>query len=102
MGLLNSKTPKKPPPPPPNKPGGNVVEGSKEPSSHRNILVLQRSGSQFFDKDGDLAHEFYQEIRLPDGRTTMQRIATDLTPQGLVNHDHPRLHPDYPLVLVGN
>lgn len=37
--------------------------------------------SQFFDKDGDMAHEFYEEVILPDGHTVMQRITTDLRPQ---------------------
>lgn len=36
----------------------------------------------FFDEDGDLAHEFYEEVQLPDSRATyMKRIEDNLRPQ---------------------
>ena len=36
----------------------------------------------YFDEDGDLAHEFYEEIKVDDSQTTaMRRKLTNLRPQ---------------------
>ncbi len=76
----------------------------------------------YFDEDGDLAHEFYEEEEEPDvgtgeegatsnhgggrGTTTatrrrrMRRVpARRLRPQGEVLYAHPRLHVDFPIIL---
>ena len=51
------------------------------------ILSFPHS-SMFFDEDGDLAHEFYEECRVTDStsydtvvRWTMRRIKNGLVPQ---------------------
>jgi len=64
-------------------------------------IVLSRQGSMFFDEDGDLAHEFYEEVK-PNKRGSkakMKRIQTNLVPQGEVPYQSPRLHSDYPVIL---
>uniref|UniRef100_A0A1B6KXQ0 Tumor suppressor candidate 2 n=1 Tax=Graphocephala atropunctata TaxID=36148 RepID=A0A1B6KXQ0_9HEMI len=64
-------------------------------------IVLSRQGSMFFDEDGDLAHEFYEEVK-PNKRGSkakMKRIQTNLVPQGEVPYQNPRLHSDYPVIL---
>jgi hypothetical protein len=59
----------------------------------------------YFDEDGDLAHEFYEEVVLPKSRggacsRVMKRVShRRLTPQGFVAYDHPRLSHDCPVVL---
>ena len=36
----------------------------------------------YFDEDGDLAHEFYEEVRADNsGKTVMERRSTNLRPQ---------------------
>lgn len=36
----------------------------------------------FFDEDGDLAHEFYEEIKISDSqKTTMKKKLGNLRPQ---------------------
>lgn len=36
----------------------------------------------YFDEDGDLAHEFYEEIKVDDSqKTTMRRKLANLRPQ---------------------
>ncbi|XP_037069026.1 tumor suppressor candidate 2-like [Pollicipes pollicipes] len=63
-------------------------------------LVLTRRGSMYLDEDGDLAHEFFEQVpaRQP-GRTRMRRVnVRRLRPQGLVRYGVPRLHVD-PVVL---
>lgn len=63
-------------------------------------FVYMRKGSMFFDEDGDLAHEFYEEVR--DGksqRTYMRRKTLNLKPQGNVYYKNPRLHVDFPIPM---
>ncbi|CAH0389316.1 unnamed protein product [Bemisia tabaci] len=62
--------------------------------------VLSRQGSMYFDSDGDLAHEFYVEVKTKHRKKRMKRILNDLKPQGEVVYPYPRLHPDYPVVLM--
>jgi len=65
----------------------------------------------YFDEDGDLAHEFYEEVipgkksgshskgshkSKPFMRKVTQRR---LRPQGEVPYSHPRLHVDFPIIL---
>lgn len=64
------------------------------------LISLVPRRSQFFDADGDLAHEFYEQVWLADGRTTMRRVTQGLRQQGLVALEPPRLHPDCPCVLL--
>lgn len=60
--------------------------------------VFKRTGSMFFDEDGDLAHEFYIEVK--DGhRYILKRSTENLTPQGEVELTHPRFSVDFPTVL---
>uniref|UniRef100_V9L7I0 Tumor suppressor candidate 2-like protein n=1 Tax=Callorhinchus milii TaxID=7868 RepID=V9L7I0_CALMI len=65
-------------------------------------FVFTRKSSMFFDEDGDLAHEFYEETFFTkNGRkkAKLKRISKNLIPQGMVKLDHPRIHVDFPVVL---
>ena len=42
--------------------------------------------SMYFDEDGDLAHEFYEEIK-KGGKRRMKRIEKNLTPQVIVGRE---------------
>ena len=56
----------------------------------------------YFDEDGDLAHEFYEEVlpRKGHGRRKMKKISNKhLVPQGDVPYQSPRLHTDFPVIL---
>ncbi|XP_063851396.1 tumor suppressor candidate 2-like isoform X2 [Scylla paramamosain] len=61
----------------------------------------QGHGSMYLDEDGDVAHEFYEEVPpLRRGvKATMRQILTNLTPQGDVRLPFPCLHTDFPVVL---
>uniref|UniRef100_A0A6I8NEM8 Tumor suppressor 2, mitochondrial calcium regulator n=2 Tax=Ornithorhynchus anatinus TaxID=9258 RepID=A0A6I8NEM8_ORNAN len=65
-------------------------------------FVFTRRGSMYFDEDGDLAHEFYEEtIVTKNGRkrAKLKRIHKNLVPQGIVQLDHPRIHVDFPVII---
>ncbi|KAF4018228.1 hypothetical protein G4228_010150 [Cervus hanglu yarkandensis] len=65
-------------------------------------LVFTRRGSMFYDEDGDLAHEFYEEtIVTKNGqkRAKLRRVHKNLIPQGTVKLDPPRIHVDFPVIL---
>ena len=56
----------------------------------------------YFDEDGDLAHEFYEEVvpKRKGQRRSMRKVnAKRLTPQGDVKYAHPRLHVDFPIII---
>eukprot|EP00053_Salpingoeca_punica_P019485 m.197413 g.197413 ORF g.197413 m.197413 type:complete len:136 (-) comp17664_c1_seq1:218-625(-) len=75
--------------------GSEPPSGAASPRS-LNVLVRTRAGSQFFDEDGDLAHEFYEQGE--DGR--MRRVdQSHLTPQGPVILDKAMIDPSCPVVL---
>ncbi|XP_006892934.1 PREDICTED: tumor suppressor candidate 2 [Elephantulus edwardii] len=65
-------------------------------------FVFTRRGSMFYDEDGDLAHEFYEEtIVTKNGqkRAKLRRVHKNLIPQGIVKLDTPRIHVDFPVIL---
>lgn len=65
-------------------------------------FVFTRRGSMFYDEDGDLAHEFYEEtIVTKNGqkRAKLRRVHKNLIPQGIVKLDPPRIHVDFPVIL---
>lgn len=65
-------------------------------------FVFTRRGSMFYDEDGDLAHEFYEEtIVTKNGqkRAKLRRVYKNLIPQGIVKLDPPRIHVDFPVIL---
>ncbi|XP_028679962.1 tumor suppressor 2, mitochondrial calcium regulator b [Erpetoichthys calabaricus] len=65
-------------------------------------FVFVRRSSLYFDEDGDLAHEFYEEtFVMKNGRkkAKLKRIQKNLIPQGIVKLDHPCIHVDFPIVL---
>jgi hypothetical protein len=69
--------------------------------------VLRRVSSMFFDEDGDLAHEFYEEHKTQSStgsvRWTMKKLRHHgIRPQGEIDLSIPRLHVDLPMVLVEN
>ena len=53
----------------------------------------------YFDEEGELAHEFYEECKVGPRKWTMRRILHHLRPQGRVKLTHPRLHPDIPAIV---
>lgn len=65
-------------------------------------LVYSRRGSMYFDEDGELAHEFYEEVlpKRPGGKRKMRRVnSRNLVPQGDVKYKHPRIHVDFPIIM---
>ncbi|KAJ8400150.1 hypothetical protein AAFF_G00398440 [Aldrovandia affinis] len=65
-------------------------------------FVFTRRSSLYYDEDGDLAHEFYEEtVEVKNGRTRakLKRVERNLMPQGMVKLDHPCIHVDFPVVL---
>lgn len=73
-------------------------------SSFRNAtpFVFTRRSSLYFDEDGDLAHEFYEETVVTKNgrkRAKLKRIQKDLIPQGVIQLEHPCIHVDVPVVL---
>jgi len=67
-------------------------------------FVYARHGSMYFDEDGDLAHEFYEEIapKKRGGKRRMRRIDKNLRPQGLVKYRVPCLNVDFPIILYSD
>lgn len=67
-------------------------------------FVHSRRGSMFFDEDGDLAHEFYEEVapRRKGGKLRMRRLDKNLRPQGEVKYRKPCLHVDFPIILYSD
>ncbi|KAM8917222.1 tumor suppressor 2, mitochondrial calcium regulator b isoform 1-T2 [Spinachia spinachia] len=85
-----------------------IRDGSEQPMAKirsfpsATPFVLTRKSSMYFDEDGDLAHEFYEEaIVTKNGRkkAKLKRIQKNLTPQGIVKLDIPSIHVDFPVVL---
>ena len=66
------------------------------------IKVVFRS--MYFDEDGDLAHEFYEEVipRKKGGKRKMRKLEKNLIPQGEVKYRVPRLHVDFPIILYSD
>jgi len=64
-------------------------------------FVYTRRGSMYFDEDGDLAHEFYEEVpSLRRGvKSYMRRILRNLKPQGEVKLQFPCLNVDFPIII---
>ena len=64
-------------------------------------FVFVRRGSMYFDEDGDLAHEFYEEVapKRKGGKRKMKRVVKNLVPHWEVKYKVPRLHVDFPIVL---
>lgn len=64
-------------------------------------FVWKRTSSMYFDEDGDLAHEFYEEVK-PNKKGKkyfMKKVTRRLLPQGLVDLPYPRLNVDFPVVM---
>lgn len=67
-------------------------------------MVFSRRGSMYFDEDGDLAHEFYEEVppKKKGGKRKMKRVLRNLVPQGEVKYRVPCLHVDFPIILYSD
>ena len=65
------------------------------------IFILKRVSSMFFNEDGDLAHEFYEEVKSKKKkRSKMKKVDSSLLkPQGQVNLQVPKIHPDLPIIM---
>ncbi|XP_042614912.1 tumor suppressor candidate 2-like [Cyprinus carpio] len=71
-------------------------------SKNTTPFVFTRRSSLYFDEDGDLAHEFYEEtVVTKNGRkkAKLKKIQKNLIPQGIIKLDHPRIHVDFPVIL---
>ncbi|XP_021264759.1 tumor suppressor candidate 2 isoform X1 [Numida meleagris] len=69
---------------------------------HAHIPAAPSYSSMYYDEDGDLAHEFYEEtIVTKNGRkrAKLKRIHKNLIPQGIVKLEHPRIHVDFPVII---
>ncbi|XP_018111841.1 tumor suppressor 2, mitochondrial calcium regulator L homeolog isoform X1 [Xenopus laevis] len=82
------------------------VNGAGLSRSLCRVIILYKDYSHFrsmyFDEDGDLAHEFYEEtvvVRNGRKRAKLKRIQKNLRPQGIIRLDHPCLHVDFPVVI---
>lgn len=53
----------------------------------------------YIDEDGDLAHEFYEEVQTLNGTMMKLRPKETLIPQGYVELPFPRLNMDFAVVL---
>lgn len=76
--------------------------GTSDPQHRKAVVLFTRRGSMFYDEDGDLAHEFYEEtIVTKNGqkRAKLRRVHKNLIPQGIVKLDPPRIHVDFPVIL---
>ncbi|XP_070965287.1 tumor suppressor candidate 2-like isoform X1 [Oncorhynchus clarkii lewisi] len=65
-------------------------------------FIFTRRSSLYYDEDGDLAHEFYEETLVTKNgrkRSKLKRIQKNLIPQGIVKLNHPRIHVDFPVIL---
>lgn len=64
-------------------------------------FVWKRTSSMYFDEDGDLAHEFYEEVKpnKKGKKYSMKKVTRRLLPQGLVDLPYPRLNVDFPVVM---
>ncbi|XP_048879562.1 tumor suppressor candidate 2-like [Brienomyrus brachyistius] len=74
------------------------------PRDFRNAtpFVFTRRSSLYYDEDGDLAHEFYEEtIVMKNGRkrAKLKKVEKNLIPQGIVKLEPPCIHVDFPVVL---
>ncbi|XP_056292745.1 tumor suppressor 2, mitochondrial calcium regulator a [Pseudoliparis swirei] len=88
--------------------GDSASDGSEQSvarlkgSRNATPFVFTRRSSLYYDEDGDLAHEFYEEtVVTKNGRkkSKLKRIQKNLIPQGIVKLDHPCIHVDFPVVL---
>ena len=71
-----------------------------EQISFRQTIVIFRS--QYFDKDGDLAHEFYEEKFVDNTPVMIKQESSCLRPQGWIRYKVPRLHYDFPAVIMSH
>ncbi|CAG06998.1 unnamed protein product, partial [Tetraodon nigroviridis] len=83
---------------------GRAACGPAERLQGRHTLCFhpEEPSSLFYDEDGDLAHEFYEEtVVTKNGRkkSKLKRIQKNLTPQGVVKLEHPCIHVDFPMIL---
>jgi len=90
-----------------NNSNGNSESNSQgtgiDPRRLASQFVYMRKGSMFLDEDGDLAHEFYEEVRDGKSQTTyMRRKTSHLKPQGNVYYKNPRLHVDFPIPMYSS
>ncbi|KAM9799962.1 tumor suppressor candidate 2-like [Syngnathus typhle] len=88
--------------------GDSAVNGSEQSvarlkcSRNATPFVFTRRSSLYYDEDGDLAHEFYEEtVVTKNGRkkSKLKRIQKNLIPQGIVKLQHPCIHVDFPIIL---
>uniref|UniRef100_A0A3B3ZD09 Uncharacterized protein n=1 Tax=Periophthalmus magnuspinnatus TaxID=409849 RepID=A0A3B3ZD09_9GOBI len=57
-------------------------------------FVFTRRSSMFFDEDGDLAHEFYEETIVTKNGRKKAKLK-----RGIIKLEHPCIHVDFPIVI---
>jgi hypothetical protein len=59
-----------------------IVDGRLDSTTIRLFLIHEAEGTLFYDEDGDVANEFYEEVELDGGRRrALRRITRNLRPQ---------------------
>ncbi|EHB00962.1 Tumor suppressor candidate 2 [Heterocephalus glaber] len=76
----------------------------RQEAASRRLRELSKPCSMFYDENGELAHEFYEEtIVAKNGQkpAKLRRLYKNLTPQGIVKLDPPHTHiqVDFPVIL---
>ncbi|GAB6033463.1 Tumor suppressor candidate 2 [Chamberlinius hualienensis] len=75
----------------------NIVKYGASP------FIFSRRGSMFIDEDGDIAHEFYEEVQCSENqKCRLRRMVDNLIPQGEIDHPIPRLNPNIPYIICEN
>ncbi|KAK1346700.1 hypothetical protein QTO34_000560 [Cnephaeus nilssonii] len=65
-------------------------------------FVFTHGGSMYYDEDGNLPHEFYEETIITKNGpkwANLRRVHKNLIPQGTVKLDMPRIHVNFPVIL---
>lgn len=80
--------------------GGAAAELDADEEEREQIVVFvrERKSSMFFDADGDLGHEFYEETV----GGTLKRVLEGLVPQGMLALDCPAISPHVRAVILPN
>ena len=58
--------------------------------------------SQYYDKDGHRAHEFYEESFKDNKPVMVKQESSTLKHEGWIRYKIPRLHYDFPAVIMSH
>jgi len=77
--------------------GGGSADEETEDIEPVVVFIRERKSSMFFDADGDLGHEFYEETV-----GGLRRVLEGLVPQGLIPLECPAISPHVRAVILPN